>query len=505
MASQGLQLAMHALKSNEIQKINQQTSPAIDLPNPLPTSPTRLLLICHAESIQRRAGNVSLGDTGLTALGWEQATALADWLGLHEQIDHLVSNPQLRCRLTAQRISQSLNLRVLLESLFPPSPRQRWTVFTPPTGDAGREEELAEYNAYLDKVVNAFSHILSNRWGETTAVVTNANAIAGLIRCLNGGGSLGIHVDEVGISELLLADGHWRLVYANRREHLPRPPLETVHPREQPEFDIDLQEHVALATRVYNQLALTYSTEELLNEPDANGIPDKEFLRFADIQKGQRVLEVGSGLGQMTLALVQSGVSEAVGVDISPEMLEHAEHLRLSTNDPELLRRVNYRLAPAHDLPFSNNAFDVVLCRMILHHYAKPEWPLKEFLRVLKPNGVLVLAEVAGSEDPVKRATQNAIESKRNPSHVMIRTVEHYLDQLRAVGFEVEKEKLVKREQMVGPWLDELAVDKGTRQAVLEMLEASIETDAAELHVHRKNDDLVFDQRIVYLLARKSG
>ena len=301
----------------------------------------------------------------------------------------------------------------------------------------------------------------------------------------------------------MLTDGRWQLAYTNRREHLPRPPLEAVLSRERPQIDTDLQEQITQAGRIYNQLAATFSTEDLLEKPDAGGLPDKEFLHFADIQNGQRVLEVGSGLGKMTLALAQTGAGETVGVDISPAMLERAEYLRLSTNDPDLLRRVNYRLAPAHDLPFSDNTFDVVLCRMILHHYVKLERPLREFLRVLKPHGVLVLAEVAGSEDPVKRATQNAIESKRNPSHVMIRTVDHYLDQLRAVGFEIEDEKVIKKERMVGAWLDELAVGKATRQAVLEMLEASIETDAAELHVHRKSDELVFDQRIIYLRARK--
>jgi ubiquinone/menaquinone biosynthesis C-methylase UbiE/broad specificity phosphatase PhoE len=494
---------MHQPKSNGIQRFIEYMGPTIELPDPLPNRPTRLLLICHAESMQRRVGSVSLSDTGLTALGWEQATALANWMLLHEQIDHLVSNPQLRCRLTAQRISQSLDLPVILEPHFPPSPRQRWTVHTPPVGPAGNEEELVEYNDYLDKVVNAFSHLLNTRWGETTAVVTNANAIAALMRCLNGGGSLGINIDEVGISELLLIDGRWQLAYTNRREHLPRPPLEAILSREQPQIDTDLQEQITQASRIYNQLAATFSTEDLLEKPDAGGLPDKEFLHFADIQDGQRILEVGSGLGKMTLALAQTGAGEAVGVDISPAMLERAEYLRLSTNDPDLLRRVNYRLAPAHDLPFSDNAFDVILCRMILHHYIKLERPLREFLRVLKPHGLLVLAEVAGSEDPVKRATQNAIESKRNPSHVMIRTVDHYLDQLRAVGFEIEDEKVVKKERMVGAWLDELAVGKATRQAVLEMLEASIETDAAELHVHRKSDELVFDQRIIYLRARK--
>ena len=40
--------------------------------------------------------------------------------------------------------------------------------------------------------------------------------------------------------------------------------------------------------------------------------------------------------------------------------------------------------------------------------------------------------------------------------------------------------------------------------AVMEMLEASIETDAAELHVHRQDSTLFFQQQVVYLQARKA-
>ncbi|MEZ4832961.1 MAG: histidine phosphatase family protein [Caldilineaceae bacterium] len=157
--------------------------PILKLPATLPNRQTRLLLICHAESLQRRYGNLTLTDTGLTALGWEQSNALAEWLRTREQIDHLVCSPQLRCRLTAQRISQALGLPVVLESLFPMTARRDWLVQPPLRHDPPEDNtDAVEYDGYLQRVMEAFAHTLSNRWGSTTAIVANPNAIVALLR-----------------------------------------------------------------------------------------------------------------------------------------------------------------------------------------------------------------------------------------------------------------------------------------------------------------------------------
>ncbi len=485
--------------------IQQDSNLAIVLPDSLPSRPTRLLLICHAESLQRRYGNLTLTDTGLTALGWEQSNALAEWLRTREQLDHVISSPQLRCRLTAQRVGQALGLSVVLESLFPMTPRPEWLIQPPPLrpDTPAQEAEANEYTAYQSKVIEAFNHTLSGRWGETTAIVVNPNAIVALLRRTFEGRHLSLALDDTGICELLLVDKRWQLAYANRREHLPRPVLSSSTVRAERPLDNDVRDQVALARQVYNQFAATIVPDEIGERAYTLSAQDKEFVQFSEIKEGQRVLEVGSGFGQLSMAFAKSGALEVVGVDVSPAMLERAEYLRLSSGDSEILRRVSYRLGPAHDLPFPDQSFDIVVCRLLLHHVVKLGRALLEFRRVLKTDGALLIAELAGSDDPVKRATQNAIESKRNPSHATIRTLDQYREQMNAAGFQIEKEKIVKRERSVKQWLDEVMVDKQTRQAVMEMLEASMETDAAELHVHEQNDEMMFEQRVVYLLAHR--
>lgn len=478
---------------------SSQSGLGLQIPETLPSRPTRLLLVSHAESMQRRYGNLSLTDTGLTAQGWEQSNALAEWIRTHEQPTLLVSNPQMRCRLTAQRISQATGTPLIVETLFPPSPPQNW-MLEPPLQAA----DDATYLGYQARVVTAFDHLLSNRWGETTLVVTNPNAIVAFLRALGILTRLAVNIDDTGVTELVFAEQRWQLTYLNRREHLPRPALTVPGSRNEPAADGDIREQLTQIRQIYNQLAAALPLEQLVAQVDKTDEVSKEFMRFIGPLDGNRLLEVGSSLGQFTIALARAGAAEVAGVDISPAMLERAEYLRLSLGDPEILRRVSYRLGPAHDLPFGGGSFDGIVCRFLLHHMGKLDRILGEFHRVLRPGGMILIADLSGSDDAVKRATQNVIETKRNPSHATIRTQDQLTDQLQAAGFVVEKEKTIKRQREVSTWLDELSVDKTTRTAVTEMLEASIETDAADLHVQRRGDTLVFEQRVVLLQARRT-
>jgi SAM-dependent methyltransferase len=101
-----------------------------------------------------------------------------------------------------------------------------------------------------------------------------------------------------------------------------------------------------------------------------------------------RSLEIGSGTGYFTLNLMQAGViRSAVCTDVSPGMLEalgaNAERLGLDVETAE---------CDAAALPFGDASFDLVLGHAVLHHLPELERAFAEFLRVLRPGGVLLFA-----------------------------------------------------------------------------------------------------------------
>jgi len=101
-----------------------------------------------------------------------------------------------------------------------------------------------------------------------------------------------------------------------------------------------------------------------------------------------RSLEIGSGTGYFTLNLMQAGVvRSATCTDISPGMLD-----ALSTNATRLGLDVETTVADAEALPFADESFDLVFGHAVLHHLPDLHQAFSEFLRVLRPGGVVLFA-----------------------------------------------------------------------------------------------------------------
>jgi ubiquinone/menaquinone biosynthesis C-methylase UbiE len=101
-----------------------------------------------------------------------------------------------------------------------------------------------------------------------------------------------------------------------------------------------------------------------------------------------RALEIGAGTGYFSLNLMQEGViGAATCSDISPGMLA-----TLEGNAAELGLEVETSACDAAELPFEDEAFDLVLGHAVLHHLPSLERAFGEFHRVLRPGGALFFA-----------------------------------------------------------------------------------------------------------------
>ncbi len=108
-------------------------------------------------------------------------------------------------------------------------------------------------------------------------------------------------------------------------------------------------------------------------------IDDLEMGFLRPHAEGREVLEVGCGTG-LLLETIAGFASRAVGVDLSPGMLEHAR-----------TRGLDVKEASATDLPFEDASFDVVCSFKVLAHVREIRAAMDEMLRVTKPGGTLVL------------------------------------------------------------------------------------------------------------------
>jgi len=97
------------------------------------------------------------------------------------------------------------------------------------------------------------------------------------------------------------------------------------------------------------------------------------------------VLDIGGGMGRLSLALLRIPQTTVVLSDISLDMLKLVP---FSENSSSKVTLIN---ADGHHLPFSDDLFDFVVGLDLLCHLENPETALREFHRVLKDNGILML------------------------------------------------------------------------------------------------------------------
>ncbi|MFJ5770756.1 class I SAM-dependent methyltransferase [Psychrobacillus sp. NPDC093180] len=123
------------------------------------------------------------------------------------------------------------------------------------------------------------------------------------------------------------------------------------------------------------------------------------------------VLDIATGGGHVVKALAPHA-SQVFATDLTYQMLEAAKrHLdQTETN-------ISYVIADAESLPFLENTFDAVTCRIAPHHFPHPDIFVNEVARVLKPGGKFLLIDNIAPEEKEFDEFVNLLEKLRDESH----------------------------------------------------------------------------------------
>jgi len=124
-------------------------------------------------------------------------------------------------------------------------------------------------------------------------------------------------------------------------------------------------------------------------EQGAQHLSDR-MIQFGELEPGQRVLDIGTGIGEpaLTAARRVGPTGRVVATDISARMLDIARERAAALG----LENVDLVEADAEALDFANASFDVVLCRWTLMFLPDPAAALGVMWRLLRPGGRLVVA-----------------------------------------------------------------------------------------------------------------
>lgn len=150
-------------------------------------------------------------------------------------------------------------------------------------------------------------------------------------------------------------------------------------------------------------------------------IEARELVRLARVTRGARVLEIGCGSGGLLRMLVARG-ARVVGVDTSERALQLTR--------ARVPSAFAVHIAADTPLPFRDGAFDAILAQHVIEHLPDVDAALREWARVLKSNGRLVLATPnARYPDPAHFA---------DAEHTRVFTPNELCDVVTRAGLQVE-------------------------------------------------------------------
>lgn len=196
------------------------------------------------------------------------------------------------------------------------------------------------------------------------------------------------------------------------------------------------------STEVYNIMADDYTTLEGYN-PDADlglgcGLP----TQFAQIKKGDVVIDLGSGAGNDAfVARHETGeTGKVIGIDFTPAMIERARQ----NADVRGFNNVEFREGDIEKIPVAANTADVIVSNCVLNLVPNKDAVMKEIYRVLKPGGHFSISDIV-LEGALPVQLREAAEMYAGCVAGAIQK-EVYLETIRSNGFtnvQVQKDKAI--------------------------------------------------------------
>lgn len=141
----------------------------------------------------------------------------------------------------------------------------------------------------------------------------------------------------------------------------------------------------------------------------AEGDLEQRLLSLlAPVVGSERVLDAGCGRGTLARVLAPH-VAEVVGVDQDESALASARDGAPAN--------VTFVAGDVTALPFAYGAFDIAVCRGVLHHVRRPELVVSELARVTRPGGVVLVVDRLGDVDPLVAIEVDRYWRESHPGH----------------------------------------------------------------------------------------
>jgi len=235
------------------------------------------------------------------------------------------------------------------------------------------------------------------------------------------------------------------------------------------------------------QQQFSKSAESYVHSPiHKDGKDLNKLLEIATISGDELLLDVATGGGHTANAFAPH-VKKVTALDLTREMLDSAQTF-IKNNGNE---NVEYIEGDAEHLPFSNDVFDLVTCRIAPHHFPNVQQFVSEVQRVLKQNGQLLLIDNVVPEDNELDQFYNYIEKTRDYSHFRAWKKSEWIQMLELSGFEiVEWHRFVKTFQF-DTWCNRMNLPEEEKVALNNFIVSASEKIKTKFKIVIENNQVI--------------
>lgn len=213
-------------------------------------------------------------------------------------------------------------------------------------------------------------------------------------------------------------------------------------------------------------------------------------------QPTDNVLDVACGPGLVACEFA-AHAKHVTGIDFTPMMIEQAKERQVSKG----LTNISWPVGDVLPLPFSDMQFSIVLTRYTSHHFLAPAAVLSEMVRVCKPGGEVMVADVI--QPPEKADAFDRLEKLRDPSHVHALTFSELATVVANSGLKNVKTAQYKVEGELEQQLKASFPDPGDEERIREMFKADLERDRMGIDIHLEGDAIHFAVPILVVVGER--
>lgn len=232
----------------------------------------------------------------------------------------------------------------------------------------------------------------------------------------------------------------------------------------------------------------------------AQGDSLRRLADLADPQPHWLALDVAPGGGHSALAIARRA-RQVIALDITFDMLAAAR----AFGRQQGLENVHWAQGDGERLPFPAAAFDLVTCRVALHHFPRQAAAISDWARALRPGGRLVLVDNISPDDAEAAAYVNAFEKLRDPSHGQIHPLAALTGFCEMAGLSVQHSERLLKPMGFHPWMERMGVPPADRATLTAMLWGSRGPARDFLDPRGSGDETTFSLHEGVILAAKTG